>query len=77
MPTKPQPLVTLEDAWEAAVDLLARKARSAGEVAKALKARGASDEHVEAVVSRLKAHRHVDDTALAEDEAFALVDGNG
>lgn len=76
MPAR-RPLETLEDAYEEAVRLLARKARTAAEVAAELDARGAAPEHVESVVARLKAHRHLDDAELAHDQAFALLDGKG
>lgn len=72
-----RPLATLDDAYEAAVRLLARKARTAAEVAEELSNRGAAADDVASVVARLKAHRHVDDAELAHDQAFALVDGKG
>lgn len=68
---------TLEAAYEEAVKLLARKARTAREVEGELLARGAPADDVASVVARLKAHRHLDDAALAGDEAFTLVDGKG
>lgn len=70
-------LVTLDDAYDEAVRLLARKARSAAEVTAALLERGASAEHADSVVARLKAHRHLDDVELAADQAYALLEGQG
>lgn len=72
-----QRLDTLEAAYEAAVAMLARKARTATEVASALAEKGASPDDVESVVARLKAHRHLDDVTLAHDEAASLLDGKG
>ena len=74
---KRTPSATLEEAYDEAVRMLARKARTAAEVAAALEARGAGSELVESVVARLKSQRHLDDAELASDEAFALVDGKG
>jgi regulatory protein len=71
------PLDTLEAAYDAAVRMLARKPRSCAEVQKALLDAGADSEHVESVLSRLKAHRHLDDAELASDEAVALLESKG
>ncbi|MFM2152455.1 MAG: RecX family, partial [Pseudomonadota bacterium] len=68
---------TEEEAYQHAVGLLARKARTSAEVARDLAARGASDEVVESVLGRLKSHRHLDDAAYAFDTASALLDGKG
>jgi SOS response regulatory protein OraA/RecX len=70
-------LATLDDAYAAAVGLLARRSRTTAELAAELSARGASPPDVDAVVARLKAHRHLDDAELAHDQAFALLDGKG
>lgn len=70
-------LVTLDDAYDEAVRLLARKARSAAEVSATLQERGATAEHAASVVARLKAHRHLDDAELAADQAYALLEGKG
>jgi SOS response regulatory protein OraA/RecX len=68
---------TEEEAYQHAVGLLARKARTSAEVASDLAARGAVDEVVESVLGRLKSHRHLDDAAYAFDAAGALLDGKG
>lgn len=68
---------TEEQAYEAAVRLLARKARTAAEVSVELESRGTASELIESVLGRLKSHRHVDDAALAGDQAFSLIEGKG
>ena len=68
---------TEEAAYEEAVSFLARKARTTAEVMERLSAAGARDEVVSSVVGRLKAHRHLDDTAYASDAASGLLDGKG
>lgn len=70
-------LVTFDDAYDEAVRMLARKARSAAEVSQALLERGAGVDDVESVIARLKAHRHLDDAELAADQAFSLLEGKG
>lgn len=74
---KAAPLQTAEAAYEAAIKMLTRKARSAFEVREALLAKGATEEDVESIVGRLKAHRHLDDAELAADEAHTLIEGKG
>lgn len=71
------PLDTLDAAYDEAVRLLTRKARSAREVAEALEARGAAREDIASVLDRLRSHRHLDDAELASDEAFTLIDSKG
>jgi regulatory protein len=71
------PLETVEAAYEAAVKMLTRKARSASEVRAALLAKGATEEDAESVIGRLKSHRHLDDAVLAADEAYSLLEGKG
>lgn len=68
---------TEEEAYQHAVGLLARKARSTAEVASDLASRGAAEDVIESVVGRLKSHRHLDDAAYAFDAATALLDGKG
>lgn len=70
-------LVDFDEAYDEAVRMLARKARSAAEVAQALLERGADADDVESVIARLKAHRHLDDAELAADQAFSLLEGKG
>lgn len=70
-------IATSDEAYEAAVRLLARKARTTAEVAAALEAKGVERGTIESVVGRLQSHRHLDDAALAGDQAFALVAGKG
>ncbi len=74
---KSKPLTTLDEAYERAVAMLARKPRSAAEVERDLASAGADDETIASVIGRLKSHRHLDDAVLAEDQAFALLDGKG
>jgi regulatory protein len=74
---KRSPIDTLEEAYDEAVRMLARKPRTSAEVAEALAARGVGADDVESVLGRLKSHRHLDDAVLAGDDAFSLVDGKG
>lgn len=69
--------LTLDDAYDEAVRMLARKARSAAEVKAALVGKGTSVDDADSVVARLKAHRHLDDAEFAADQAFSLLDGKG
>jgi SOS response regulatory protein OraA/RecX len=66
-----------EAAYELAIRMLARKSRSCAEVRTALAEKGASDSDADSVVSRLKAHRHLDDAELASDEAYTLLESKG
>jgi SOS response regulatory protein OraA/RecX len=70
-------LDSLDATYDAAVQMLARKARTSAEVRNELLAHGASEEDVESVLGRLKAHRHLDDAELASDEAFSLLESKG
>lgn len=70
-------LDTLEAAYDAAVRMLARKPRTSAEVRNELLEQGASEDDVESVLGRLKAHRHLDDAELTSDEAFALLESKG
>ena len=74
---KSKPIATLEEAYERAVAMLTRKSRSAAEIEADLASAGADDETIASVIGRLKSHRHLDDAVLAEDQAFALLDGKG
>jgi SOS response regulatory protein OraA/RecX len=70
-------LDTLDAAYDAAIQLLARKSRTSAEVRQELLDRGAADEDVESVIGRLQANRHLDDAVLASDEAFSLLESKG
>jgi len=74
---KTAPIDTAEAAYEAAIKMLTRKSRTCQEVRETLLAKGASEDDVESVVGRLKAHRHLDDAELAADEAHALIESKG
>lgn len=64
-------------AFDRAVRLLTRKARSVQEIRDALESEGVDDEVAANVVSRLLSLRHLDDAELASDQAFALLHGKG
>lgn len=73
----PSEPLTPEAAYERALGMLARRARTAREIAAELEARGATAEVVEGVLGRLVSQRHVDDAELAGDAAGALLAGRG
>ena len=71
------PIAGEEQAYEVAVSLLARKARTSAEMVDSLSAKGVDDATIQSVLGRLKSHRHLDDAALASDQAFSLIEGKG
>jgi len=71
------PIENVDEAFDAAIRLLARKSRTTSEVVRELESRGAPAEVVESAIARLKAHRHLDDAAYADDTAFKLLSGKG
>ena len=71
------PPLDADTAYNTAIRMLARKARSCAEVRIALTDKGASGDDVESVIGRLKSHRHLDDAELASDQAYSLIDSKG
>jgi regulatory protein len=68
------PIESLEEAYDLAVRMLTRRARTSAEVRAQLLHEGGRPDDVESVLGRLKAHRHLDDAVLASDEAFRLLE---
>ncbi len=71
------PLATPEAAYDEAVRMLTRKARSIAEVAAGLREREADDRAIAGAIDRLVEEHILDDEKFATDEATALVDQKG